>query len=200
MNFVVLDLELTQNPGTTPKIIQIGAAKMNSRTGRVESTFSEICNPGEVPDAFITELTGISAEAVSGAKPIKEVLEAFWAWFANQQVGGLIYQWGRGDTYDLVNASKAAEVAPHPKTRSFDLKQFASPFRQAKKQSVVGGLKNTMSLFGLEFHGRQHDALNDAKAAGELFVYLNARILKIEAIERVLAERPFQHRSPVLDK
>lgn len=77
MNFVVLDLELTQNPGTTPKIIQIGAAKMNSRTGRVESTFSEICNPGEVPDAFITELTGISAEAVSGAKPIKEVLEAF---------------------------------------------------------------------------------------------------------------------------
>ena len=44
-----------------------------------------------------------------------------------------------------------------------------------------------MSLFGLEFHGRQHDALNDAKAAGELFVYLNARILKIEAIERVLA-------------
>ena len=62
---------------------------MNSRTGRVESTFSEICNPGEVPDAFITELTGISAEAVSGAKPIKEVLEAFWAWFANQQVGGL---------------------------------------------------------------------------------------------------------------
>ena len=192
MNFVVLDLELTQNLGTTPKIIQIGAAKMNSITGRVHSTFSELCNPGEVPDAFITELTGITAEAISGAKPIKEVLKAFWVWFDNQQVGGLIYQWGRGDTHDLASASKAAAVSIHPKTRSFDLKQFASPFRQAKKQSTAGGIKSTMSLFGLEFHGRQHDALNDAKAAGELFVYLNARILKIETIERVLAEKLFR--------
>jgi DNA polymerase III epsilon subunit-like protein len=196
MNFVVLDLELTQNPGSTPKIIQIGAAKMNSRNGCVQSVFSEICNPGELPDAFITELTGITAEAVRDAKPLIEVVEAFWAWFSSQQVGGLIYQWGRGDTDQLLRASLALGVAPHPKLQSFDLKQFAGPFRQAKNKSTRGGLKNTMSVFGLEFHGRQHDALNDAKAAGELFVFLNARILRIEAMERALLPNHGQARHP----
>lgn len=186
MNFVVLDLELTQNPGSTPKIIQIGAAKMNSHHKGTLSTFAEIGNPGELPDAFITELTGITAEAVANARPLKDVLESFWAWFAAQQVGGLMYQWGRGDAHALKEASILAGVSPHHKLQSFDLKQFAGPFRSAKKVSTRGGLKPTMKIFGLEFGGRQHDALNDAVAAGELFVYLCSRIQTMEAIERIL--------------
>ena len=186
MKIVVLDLELTQNQNSQPKIIQIGAATMNI-AGKAEpiDTFSETSNPGELPDAFITELTGITAEAVLAAMPLADVLTAFWQWFERQKVGSVIYQWGEGDLRQLLEASRALGVTTPARVGSFNIKQFVSIFRAARGQKKRGGLKPSMDIFGVPFLGRQHDALADAVAAGHIMRHLYRSIQRTHAIEQM---------------
>ncbi len=184
MNIVSVDLELTQNPGHTPKIIQIGAVKMNTSSDKVLGGFNEITNPGELPDAFITELTGITPEQVAAARPLAEVLGDFWSWHAAQQVGWAIYQWGRGDLEALIAASTELNV-PYPKRiNDFNIKHFTGPFKIAKGVPIKGGLAKSMASFGLEFIGREHNAYDDAYNTGRLFCHLVTKLKTWEKRDR----------------
>jgi len=190
MNFIVIDLEMTQNEGSVPRVIQIGAAVMSDDDGRVLATFDELANPGELPNAFITDLTGITADAVAAARPLAVVLADFWAWVARQHHGRLIFQWGGGDLQLLMEASAALGVDVPRRTRAFDIKLFSMPFRSGRGARRRGGLTATMALFNVPFGGRPHRALDDAVAAGRLYAHLVGRIRRLDALERVLAVGP----------
>ena len=186
MNIVSLDLELTQNPGSTPKVIQIGAVKMNTVTGVVAGKFNVICNPGELPDAFITELTGITPDMVMEAVDLKYALESFWAWFVSQNVGWNIHQWGRGDLEALISASRELGVEYPYKVTSYNVKQFVVPFKRALGAPAKGGLGAALTCFGLPFVGRPHDAYDDAYNTGLLYVCLCQKIARWEKADKVL--------------
>jgi DNA polymerase III epsilon subunit-like protein len=190
MNFIVIDLELTQNEGSVPRVIQIGAAVMSDDDGRVLATFDELANPGELPNAFITNLTGITADAVAAARPLGDVLVDFWAWIARSQAGQLIFQWGCGDLRHLTEASAALGVDVPRRVRAFDIKLFSLPFRASRGARRRGGLAATMALFNVPFVGRPHRALDDAVAAGRLYAHLVGRIRRLDALERALGVGP----------
>jgi inhibitor of KinA sporulation pathway (predicted exonuclease) len=176
MKAVVVDLELAQNEGTTPKIIEIGAVCVHTKSHDVLSVFSKLANPGELPCQRITDLTGISKEMIQGALSLKEVLADFWLWFENCKTGTELLSWGRGDVHLLVEASKELGVSYPEKIRCFDVKQFSSMFRQARGSKAKGGLANTLELFGINFEGKAHAAAVDSYNTAKVLFYIDQTI------------------------
>ena len=71
---VSLDIETTGLDPVTDAIIEIGAVRF--RNSRQEDEWSRLINPGRPLSRFITQLTGITDEMLSGAPRINEVLQS----------------------------------------------------------------------------------------------------------------------------
>jgi DNA polymerase III alpha subunit (gram-positive type) len=159
MKVITVDLEMNQ---PSNNIIQIGAVCTNIKTNAIISSFNCICNPGELPSQFITELTGITTTMVESADPLNICLDKFWKWCKDCGCGMQVWAWG-SDVYELKLQSQQLLVTVPTKLRVLNIKEMAKLFRSAKKDlKLSGGLKNTMEVFGLPFIGRQHDAYVDA--------------------------------------
>lgn len=74
-SYVVLDLETTGRNHNKDSIIEIAAVKYVH--GNEIGTFETLVNPGKLIPEEVTDLTGISNEAVATAPEIKEVLPEF---------------------------------------------------------------------------------------------------------------------------
>lgn len=73
--FVVTDIETTGLSFENDEIIEIGAVKL--KNGEVIDRFASFIKPSKVLPANITNLTGITAEMLENAPPLKEVLPNF---------------------------------------------------------------------------------------------------------------------------
>lgn len=85
-DYTVIDLETT---GLDPKwddIIEVCAFRV--RDGEIESVYTSLVNPGFDISGFITNLTGISNEMLSGAPSINTVLPAFRQFIGDDVVVG----------------------------------------------------------------------------------------------------------------
>jgi len=157
--FTVVDIETT---GATPgfcKITEIGAVRIEG--GREVSEFSALVNPGMPIPTFITVLTGIDDDTVSGAPPIEVVLPKFVDFAAHSvlvahnapfDLGFLDYELGkqRGQTF------------PRP---------ALDTLRMARK--LCPQQKCSLSALAYRFDTRVkhvHRALHDAQATGELLL------------------------------
>lgn len=173
MRVVILDLELTQ---PSRKIIQIGAVVVNLKTRKIENQFNKIANPGELPCSHIEQLTGITSQMVIQAESFESVVAQFWGWVAEQRCSFQLGAWG-SDVWKLYQDSCQVSVFPPSVPKNLDIKELAKLFRiplASGKKS--GGLLNTMTVFGLKFQGRQHDALDDAINTAWLLVYFAKQI------------------------
>jgi inhibitor of KinA sporulation pathway (predicted exonuclease) len=161
MKVAVVDLEFTQNPDSTPQIIQIGAVCGDIHGHTLISAFDMICNPGELPNAYITDLTGITPEQVQQGVPLVDALGDFWRWVENNQCTKLVIEWGGGDVESLEESSRNLNVRM-PRIFNLNLKLVAQVMRAHKGVKQKGGLGNTLELYDLPFIGRPHNALHDA--------------------------------------
>lgn len=152
----VCDLEMNQPSNS---IIQIGACQLDVKSGKVGSHFSRFINLGdERLDPRIIELTGISQEQVDDGVTLSAALFDFWNWVGSRNLAA----WG-GDVDLLMDASDAIDLTVPDHLVLLDLKAMGSVMRCAFPASRSrGGLLDTMHLFGLEFEGRHHNALDDA--------------------------------------
>jgi DNA polymerase III epsilon subunit family exonuclease len=82
-DFVVFDIETTGPKMPPSRIMEIGAARVQS--GRIVAEFQTLVNPQMPIPPFIAGLTGIRDEMVSGA-PIFEEVAADWLDFADTSV------------------------------------------------------------------------------------------------------------------
>lgn len=173
MRVVVLDLELTQ---PSRKIIQIGAIVVNLKTYKIENQFNKITNPGELPSNHIEQLTGITSQMVVQAESFESVATQFWDWVAEQRCSFQLGAWG-SDVWKLYQDSCQVGVFPPSVPKNLDIKELAKLFRiplTSGKKS--GGLLNTLTVFGLKFQGRQHNALDDAINTAWLLIYFTKQI------------------------
>ena len=82
MNFIILDLEATCWQGNDmnrrQEIIELGAYRVNGYREWIDS-FQKFVKPVEHPrlSAYCTELTGISQDQVTKARPFEEVYYQF---------------------------------------------------------------------------------------------------------------------------
>ena len=88
-DIVVIDLEATcppedQGANTIERssIIEIGAVRVHRHSLEVIDTFSELVRPEDYPvTSFITDITGITAEMVSGKENFARVGARFLEWY-----------------------------------------------------------------------------------------------------------------------
>ena len=173
MKAIVVDLELTQNG--VPKIIEIGAVLVETKSHRVLDVFSKLANPGELPCERITNLTGITVPMIEQAPSLEQVLTEFWKFVEDSNCGKLLITWGQGDVEYLVSESDRCNVKV-PYVRSLDLKTMSAFFRESINTKLKGGLKNTLDLFGIPFEGEQHRAFADSYNTAQLLFYLQESI------------------------
>jgi len=171
-HWLVIDLEATTDDGGWPitemEVIEIGASLVN-REGREVDHFQRFVKPRRRPQLtpFCRQLTHITQANVDGAAPFAEVWGQFERWLGNYQprLEGWT-SWGDYDRKQLLQEWQANDIdsllarLPH-----LNLKQR---FAKARHLSRPLGLNGALQLAGLQFHGQQHRALEDARNTARL--------------------------------
>jgi len=178
-----LDLELEQpksNPQTpdsqldSPRIIQVGVAFFNIRTGEIVETKSWYINIGVPLSAFIKELTSTTQDQLDTGTTIEtayaELLLLIKAYKCFRQP----ITWGGGDLralQDEVGLSDLGHVEMNVKTVYQAYAQILGWKRKI-------GLSGACERLGLSFIGRPHDAVNDAVNTARIYHYFMQRLNK----------------------
>lgn len=177
-NFFAIDLELNnKKDGTVPKIIQVGVAISSISTPEDIKTFSWYLNPGEPITPFIQSLTGITDEIIQEksvdhqtvAKELGELLKVYDV-FTNP------ITWGQGDADELLAEFRERNIHfPFFGRRIVDVKTIYVFNQIVKGRTKSGGLRKSMSSYGLDFIGTAHNAEYDALNTLRFFFHLLER-------------------------
>lgn len=174
MNIVIVDLEFQKDLNNNLDIIQVGAVKVDLLRSNIEPLFNEFVNPydGFVIDEDISSLTGITFADIVDARRSEAVERSFWEAVRNSQCGCRLASWGmdaeflelRGIKNDL--GIKSGEIEVYDLKKIFNLFRASRSITNKKGTSLIG----TMTAYGLEFEGRQHNAYDDAYNTGRLLI------------------------------
>ncbi len=171
-HWLVIDLEATTDEGGWPmeemEIIEIGASLVGA-DGHERDHFQRIVKPQRRPylTDFCRQLTHISQADIDSAAPMNQVWAQFERWLTQHapRLAGWC-SWGDYDRRQLEQdwrqhhlKSLLAEV-PH-----LNLKQAFAKARQLQRPV---GLHSALQLAGMQFHGQQHRALEDARNTARL--------------------------------
>jgi DNA polymerase III epsilon subunit-like protein len=187
VNYFSLDLELNNlNNGTIPKIIQVGIAIGSPLRPDDIKTFSWYINPEQEISPFIQRLTGITDEiikekSVDHERVAKELgaLLTVNECFVNPLV------WGGGgdgnDASELKDEFRERNIDFHFfGRRVIDVKGIYVFLEQVSGRSPSGGLRKSLSRYGLKFQGTPHRADVDAYNTLRFYFHLLNRQRKLE--------------------
>ena len=170
---VALDLEFNQ---PSRKLIQIGAVVGDLTTGRVVDRFSAFANPSEQIALRIKLLTGIKQSDVDAAPDIRVAYRQLVTWMKPYlgQLQPNPLTWGGGDSEDL---REAVRLDREDKGWCFgrrwtDAKTVFYSWRAANNRPGAGSLARSMTKLGLAFHGRRHNAQDDAENTFRIYFAL----------------------------
>uniref|UniRef100_A0A3Q2D211 ERI1 exoribonuclease 2 n=1 Tax=Cyprinodon variegatus TaxID=28743 RepID=A0A3Q2D211_CYPVA len=209
---IVIDFESTcwrEKNNHGQEIIEFPAVLLNTSTGEVESEFHTYVQPQEHPvlSEFCTELTGITQGQVESGVPLQICLSRFNRWLQNLRMEkGVMFP---------NNKQTSSASSPSQKLCTFltwsdwDLGvclQYECKRKQLHKPDVLNSwidLRSTYRLFysrkpkglngalqdlGIQFSGREHSGLDDARNTARLAARMmrDGCVLKItRSLERV---------------
>lgn len=166
---IALDLEFNQ---PSEKIIQIGAVAGDPLSGQIYEELSLYVNPGEQLNPNIVQLTAITDKQLATAPDLLEQLKRLNALFNKYGAKQEAILWGTGDT-DMLYEQKPENFKPAFMRRmALDVKSVYRAY------AIKHGLKSNKNLVdavrncGLNFEGRPHDALNDARATFKMAEFM----------------------------
>lgn len=163
-DFTALDVETTGLSPEYDSIIEIAAVKY--RNNLPVDRFSQLIYPGCSLDEFITGLTGITDDMLSGMPPIDEVLPTFMNFIGNDIVIGHNAHFDINFIYDnCVNSSLPAFENDFIDTMRI-AKRLYKGWESYKLDDLIENL-------GLETRGI-HRALNDAELTAKAYVAMCA--------------------------
>lgn len=178
MHRVFVDLEMHPIPRTfqeerqicTQEIIEIGAVKLNDRNEEV-SSFCEFVRPGYVKKIYskFQKLTGITTADITEAASLSEVLPRFVKWCGEEYE---IYSWSDSDIWQIMNETSLKNLEELPGLRYMynHWHDFQQEFCELLHLQKVMNLGRAVTLAGLDFSGREHDGLADARTTSLLYV------------------------------
>uniref|UniRef100_A0ACD5Z3S2 Uncharacterized protein n=1 Tax=Avena sativa TaxID=4498 RepID=A0ACD5Z3S2_AVESA len=192
--FLVVDFEATceKDQRIYPQeIIEFPSVLVDGATGRIESAFRRYVRPKHHPvlTQFCRDLTGIRQEDVDGGVDLGDALWLHDAWLkaatagtgAGAKKGGrlAVVTWGDWDCRTMLESECRFKAIAKPPyfDRWINLRV---PF-----EAMLGGrgrtnLQEAVCAAGLEWEGRLHCGLDDARNTARLLVELMRRGAKIE--------------------
>ncbi|GFR99455.1 ERI1 exoribonuclease 2 [Elysia marginata] len=185
---IVIDFESTcwENDKLRPQeIIEFPAVLLNTHTGQLEDEFHFYVQPSEFPilSSFCQQLTGISQDTVDEGIPLSMCLRKFVAWLEKlRDKKGIVCIDNKGDLKDkseaafvtwsdwdlgvclLYETKRKQIIRPAAFNSWIDLRATYRKFYSRRPEGLNGALKE----LGIEFEGRQHSGLDDAKNTAKL--------------------------------
>ncbi|XP_067673723.1 ERI1 exoribonuclease 2-like [Haliotis asinina] len=181
---VVLDFESTcwqDGKFRTQEIIEFPAVLCNTRTGQIESEFHHYVQPQEQPvlSDFCKRLTGITQEQVEQGIPLFLCLRKFSHWlnqikqeknivFSEEEEGAraTFVTWSDWDLgVCLLYEARRKQLPRPPEMNSWiDLRATYRKFYGRKPHGLNGALQSV----GIEFEGREHSGVDDARNTARL--------------------------------
>ena len=185
MKHVVIDLEMNRIPRKSParaicssEIIEIGAVMLDDNLQEISSLRTYV-KPEYSDDIAgdIQKLTGISYDMVAGAPGFNEALRMFTSWCHSTGDDVTIYAWS-GTDYSQVRKEmelKAYEMSSDEQDLLLvEWQDFQHEFDSNLGFERAISLSMAIDMAGIEFEGRAHDALDDARnTAGLLQVFMD---------------------------
>lgn len=179
MKHIVVDLEMNNIRKNSEarlicssETIEIGAVMLDDDLKEI-SSFRTYVKPehNEVIEKKITKLTGITTEMVQNAPRFNEALRMFTNWCLGTGDEVTIYAWSESD-YDQISKEMILKKYDISDFEEKALGQRWSDF-QDEFDSHLGferqvSLKMALEMAGIDFSGREHDALDDARNTAEL--------------------------------
>lgn len=179
MKHIVVDLEMNNiNPKSearsicTMETIEIGAVMLDENLKEISSFRTYVkpeYNTGVVKK--ITKLTGITNEMVQNAPTFSEAFRMFTSWCLGPDDDVTIYAWSESD-YDQITKEmilKGYEISEKERAiLSNRWSDFQDEFDSHLGFERQVSLKMALEMAGVDFSGREHDALDDARNTAEL--------------------------------
>jgi inhibitor of KinA sporulation pathway (predicted exonuclease) len=168
--YIVIDFEATcwgnDSRRGDEEIIEFGAVKMSQRTGKIFGEFSSFVRPERYPNLsdYCIKLTGITQKDVDTAPTFPYVLTAFVEWMGDAD-RCTFCSWGALDHYLLRKTCRFYNV-PYP--FDDDYLNIKPAFSEAVSGRGVS-MERAMEMMELEFEGRQHRGIDDARNIARLW-------------------------------
>lgn len=171
--YAIIDFECTcwenQESSKDPKypheIIEFPVVFLNSGSLQIEFEFHAYVKPVEQPilSSFCTELTGITQSIVDCAKPLGAVLNEFDQFLIENRITHFTTTSdGPWDFHRFLYPETNRKGLKYPKWGSkwLDIRQrFEKDFKLEKWV----GVNQMLAVIGLEFEGREHSGIDDAR-------------------------------------
>lgn len=179
MKHIVVDLEMNTVKKKTEarkicsyETIEIGAVMLGDDLQEI-SSFRTYVKPeyNEHIMPKITSLTGITDSMVAKAPKFSEAFRSFTEWCTSAGDGFIIYTWSDTDYKQIVKEMVLKEYNPSDAERpvtDVEWKDFQKEFDNYLGFEKQLSLSFALEMAGVEFSGRQHDALDDARNTAEL--------------------------------
>jgi inhibitor of KinA sporulation pathway (predicted exonuclease) len=172
---LVVDVEATCWEETDPdskkyqsEIIQVGAVLVDLVNLRQTLSRSWFVKPtASLVSPFCTNLTGITQEQADSGYTYSQVSNLLIAQFNTPEIPWASY--GAYDARMFRQESKRYGVKYPFSPKHINVKTAAAVLMGWTKEY---GLSVALSKLGLEFVGRQHDGLDDAKNGADILIYL----------------------------
>lgn len=179
MKHIVVDLEMNnvaQQSETrricTHETIEIGAVMLDDNMQEI-SSFRTYVKP-EYNDCIvpkISRLTGITTEMVACAPSFSEAFQMFTGWCLGTGDEVTIYAWSASDYTQIKKEIKLKNYEASAEEEML----VAEAWQDFQKEFDVHlgferqlSLKMALEMAGIDFSGREHDALDDARNTAEL--------------------------------
>lgn len=154
----------------TQEIIEIGAVKLNEQNEEI-SSFCEFVKPAYVTKIYakFKKLTGITTEDITDAAPLSDVLPRFIKWCGDDYI---IYSWSDSDIWQFMYETRLKEMENLSGLSYMynHWRDFQQEFCNLLHLQKVMNLGRAVNLAGLDFSGREHDGLADARTTSRLYV------------------------------
>lgn len=183
--FLALDLELNQ---PSNRIIQVGITLGGRLQAQEEWLVQQwLLDPEEPIAPFITELTGITDEAIAqGAVPWAQMAAELSAMIVEHRPFVNPVSWGGGDSVELLASLRERGIEfPHFGRRWVDVKTIHTFLSLTQGKTPKGGLRSALTQYKLQFVGTPHRADCDALNTLRLFFALMERQGSLEAMVRL---------------
>ena len=179
MKHIVVDLEMNNirrrseaRKICTNEIIEIGASMLDENLweiGKFQIYVKPEYNDVIVPK--ISKLTGITNEMVANAPTFSVAFKQFTDWCLNIKDDVMIYAWSNTDHSQVMKEIQLKQY----KLSEEEHKLMEHGWTDFQNESDIHlgferqiSLKLALDMAGIDFNGRQHDALDDARNTAKL--------------------------------
>lgn len=187
MRHIVLDLEMNELATEFVEeqkicrfeIIEIGAVKFNDEFKEIDS-FKTYVKPeynSEILEVY-EKLTGINTEMVSKAPVFGEAFRMFSDWCKKDGEEYTIYAWSDSDYRQITKEIKlkSYKINKNEKTMFNNWCNFQKYYTEKLGVDHAISLKKALDYAGLDFEGKEHDALFDARNTAELVAICHDKV------------------------